>query len=101
MAYSQIKGSIVSGYKHAYYGASPPLDPELIVHAYRHVCERQKSALAQKAILYEIVDELRKIKQAMLNVLLCLYVSYCLGLRLISPWAPRKGLGATPILARF
>ena len=42
MANSQIEGPIVSVYKHAYYESNPPLDPNSIVYAYGHVCQKQK-----------------------------------------------------------
>ena len=42
MAHNQIGGPVVTIYKHAYYGSSPPLDPKSIMPANMHVCERQK-----------------------------------------------------------
>ena len=56
---------------------------------------------APKAILYNIMDKLGKIKQAMLDVLRRLYLPYCLGSTLPSLLASRTSLGATAFLAKF
>ena len=56
---------------------------------------------AHKAVLYEIVDGLGIIKQAIHSALRALYVPHCLGSRLIWPLASRTSLGATVILAKF
>ena len=61
----------------------------------------RNGACAHKATLYEIVDELGKIKQALHDVLRGLYFSYCLNERLISSFASRLSFGATAILANF
>ena len=77
-----------------------PLDHLSIMHACGTCAKGRNGARAHNAILYKIVDELGRIKQAMHDVLRGLYLPYCLESRLTSPLALRRSLGATANLAK-
>ena len=61
----------------------------------------RNGALGRKVVLYKIVDEPAKIRQAMYDALRGLYPAYCIRSRLISPFALRTSLGSAAILAKF
>ena len=100
MAYTQIRRPTESVYKHSYYGSVPWIPSQSCMQM--GTCAKgSMGARAHKALLYEIVDMVRKMKDAIHNVPRALYLIFCFSSRLISPLASTRSLGATAILAKF